>query len=63
VSAPGGFLLAALALWFVRHALQVWHAEDFAAPRAMFRYSILHLFLIFVVLLTDHYLWPLLRVL
>ena len=27
-------------------------------PRAMFRYSILHLFLIFVVLLGDHYVAP-----
>ena len=59
VSVPGGLLLGALALWFVRHALCVWQAEDFEAPRAMFRYSILHLFLIFVVLLADHYLWPL----
>jgi protoheme IX farnesyltransferase len=62
VSAPGGMMLAAVALWFVRHALKVWHAEGFEEPRAMFRYSILHLFLIFVVLLGDHYLWPLLRV-
>ena len=55
-----GFLLilAGLALWFVRHALQVWNSEGFDAPRAMFRYSILHLFLIFVVLLGDHYLAP-----
>lgn len=57
-SIPGGLILAGLALWFVRHALAVWNTEGFDAPRAMFRYSILHLFLIFVVLLGDHYLSP-----
>jgi len=55
----GGTLLGILALWFVRHALLVYRAQDYEAPRAMFRYSILHLFLIFVVLLGDHYLAPL----
>ena len=59
VTIPGGMMLAALALWFVRHGLAVWNSEGFDAPRAMFRYSILHLFLIFVVLLGDHYLAPL----
>ncbi len=57
-SIPGGLILAGLALWFVRHALLVWNSEGFDAPRAMFRYSILHLFLIFVLLLGDHYLAP-----
>ena len=54
-----GALLALLALWFVRHAVVVYNSEGFDAPRAMFRYSILHLFLIFVVLMGDHYLAPL----
>ena len=60
VSAAGGVLLAMLALWFIRHAVRVLRAADHEAARAMFRYSILHLFLIFVVLLADHYLQPLL---
>jgi protoheme IX farnesyltransferase len=55
----GGALLGVLALWFVRHALIVYRSEGYEAPRAMFRYSILHLFLIFVVLLGDHYIAPL----
>jgi protoheme IX farnesyltransferase len=58
VTIPGGMMLAALSLWFVRHALAVWNSEGFDAPRAMFRYSILHLFLIFVVLLGDHFVAP-----
>jgi protoheme IX farnesyltransferase len=55
---PAGALLAILALWFVRHAIVVFNSDGFDAPRAMFRYSILHLFLIFVVLLGDHYIAP-----
>ncbi len=60
-TAPAGALLAALALWFVRHAIVVFNSEGFDAPRAMFRYSILHLFVIFVVLLGDHYAAPFFR--
>jgi len=60
-TAPAAALLAGLALWFVRHAVVVYNSEGFDAPRAMFRYSILHLFLIFVVLLGDHYAAPFFR--
>jgi protoheme IX farnesyltransferase len=38
---------------FLRHAVKVWRDPDPAAARAMFLFSILYLFLIFVALLAD----------
>ena len=53
-SLTGGLIIGALGIWFIRHALLVLKSEGSEEPRAMFRYSILFLFLIFVVLLADH---------
>ena len=49
-----GLTIGALGIWFIRHALLVLKSERSEEPRAMFRYSILYLFLVFVVLLADH---------
>jgi protoheme IX farnesyltransferase len=46
-------IVGALGLWLLRHAARVWRDETAKAPRAMFFYSILYLFLIFVALLAD----------
>jgi protoheme IX farnesyltransferase len=48
-----GAAIALLGAAFIRHAVRVWRADDAETPRAMFRFSILYLFLIFVVLLAD----------
>ena len=53
-SLTGGLIIGALGIWFIRHALLVLKSERSEEPRAMFRYSILYLFLVFVVLLADH---------
>ena len=53
ISIPAGALVGLLGLWFVRHAYLVLKSDGFDAPRAMFRFSILHLFLIFVIFLVD----------
>ena len=53
-SIVGGLVIGALGLWFIRCAFLVRKSQDAAEPRAMFRYSIFYLFLIFVVLLADH---------
>jgi heme o synthase len=53
ISIPAGALIGALGLWFIRHAYVVLKSEGFDAPRSMFKFSILHLFLIFVILLVD----------
>jgi protoheme IX farnesyltransferase len=58
-SMAGGAILAALSLWFIYHAVRVYRCTDFDTPRAMFRFSILHLFLVFLTLLGDHFLAPL----
>ena len=50
-SLTGGLTIGALGIWFIRHALLVPKSERSEEPRAMFRYSILYLFLVFVVLL------------
>lgn len=54
ISYVGGIAIALLGAWFIRHAVRVYRSEGFDAPRAMFRYSILYLFAIFVVLLADN---------
>ena len=54
VSHLGGGLIMLLGLLFIWHAFQVRSGKKPDAPRAMFRYSILYLFLIFVILLADH---------
>tara|TARA_B100000315_G_C14593089_1_gene597028 strand:+ start:6841 stop:7791 length:951 start_codon:yes stop_codon:yes gene_type:complete len=53
ISIPAGVIIGALGLWFIRHAVVVMKSEGFEAPRSMFKFSILHLFLIFVILLAD----------
>ena len=53
VTIPSGIIIGMLGLWFVHHAIKVKNSDELAEPRAMFKYSILHLFLIFMVLLTD----------
>ncbi len=58
-SMAGGTILAALSLWFIYHAVRVYRCTDFDTPRAMFRFSILHLFFVFLTLLGDHFFAPL----
>jgi heme o synthase len=53
ISIPAGAFVGLLGLWFIRHAYTVVKSDGFDAPRAMFRFSILHLFLIFVIFLVD----------
>lgn len=53
ISIPAGIIIGLFGLWFVRHAYIVLKSDGFNAPRAMFRFSILHLFLIFLVFLID----------
>ena len=53
ITIPSGAIIGLLGLWFIRHAIKVKNSDEHDEPRAMFKYSILHLFLIFVVLLVD----------
>ena len=53
ISIPAGIIIGLFGLWFVRHAYIVLKSDGFDAPRAMFRFSILHLFLIFLVFIID----------
>jgi protoheme IX farnesyltransferase len=53
ISIPAGAFVGLLGLWFIRHAYTVLRSDGFGAPRSMFRFSILHLFLIFVIFLID----------
>jgi protoheme IX farnesyltransferase len=53
ISIPAGAFVGLLGLWFIRHAYTVLRSDGFDTPRAMFRFSILHLFLIFVIFLID----------
>ncbi len=48
-----GMGLGLLAIWFVVHALRVRRDETVERARAMFRFSLVHLFGIFVILLVD----------
>ena len=57
------YLASALALGalFIAHAWKLWRAYSDALARKTFRFSILHLSLLFAALLVDHYLGLLLR--
>jgi heme o synthase len=54
------YLLAAVVLggWFIAYAWRLWRHYSDALARATFRFSILHLSLLFAALLVDHYLKP-----
>jgi heme o synthase len=56
------YLVAALALGagFIGYAWRLWRQYSDALARSTFRFSILHLSLLFAALLLDHYLMPLL---
>ena len=54
ISPLGAIAIALLGLRFIWHAFKVRASDNTNAPRAMFRFSILYLFLIFVILLADH---------
>jgi len=58
-SLAAGAVIALLGVWFIRHAVAVWRTADGESnsekPRAMFRYSIFYLFLVFVTLLADRW--------
>ena len=53
ITIPSGVIIGLLGLWFIRHAIKVKNSNEFDEPRAMFKYSILYLFLIFVIFLVD----------
>jgi len=54
------YLVAALVLGgvFIAYAFQLWRRYSDALARRTFRFSILHLSLLFAALLVDHYLVP-----
>jgi heme o synthase len=56
------YLAAAIVLgaMFSGYAWRLWRSYSDALARKTFRFSILHLTLLFAALLVDHYLWPLL---
>ncbi len=56
------YLVAAVLLGagFTGYAWKLWRQYSDALARKTFRFSILHLSLLFAALLVDHYLWPLL---
>ncbi len=53
------YLVSALVLgvWFVVYAWRLWRQYSDALARQTFRFSIVHLMLLFAALLVDHYLW------
>ena len=53
ISIPAGAFIGLLGIRFIHHAYVVLKSDGFDAPRAMFRFSILHLFLIFVIFILD----------
>jgi protoheme IX farnesyltransferase len=58
----GGIYLAAaivLGAMFSGYAWRLWRSYSDALARRTFRFSIVHLTLLFAALLVDHYLWPL----
>jgi protoheme IX farnesyltransferase len=58
----GGIYLAAaivLGTMFSGYAWRLWRIYSDALARRTFRFSIVHLTLLFAALLVDHYLWPL----
>ena len=56
------YLAAAVVLggWFIVYAFRLWRRYSDALARRTFRFSIVHLSLLFAALLLDHYLMPLL---
>ena len=57
----GGIYLAAaivLGTMFSGYAWRLWRSYSDALARRTFRFSIVHLTLLFAALLVDHYLWP-----
>ena len=46
-----------LGLWFVAYAFRLWRHYSDELARKTFRFSILHLMLLFAALLVDHYVW------
>jgi protoheme IX farnesyltransferase len=56
------YLAAAVVLggWFIAYAFRLWRHYSDELARRTFRFSILHLSLLFAALLLDHYLMPLL---
>ena len=56
------YLAAAIVLgvMFCGYAFRLWRHYSDALARTTFRFSIVHLSLLFAALLVDHYLWPLL---
>jgi protoheme IX farnesyltransferase len=56
------YLVAAVVLggWFIVYAFRLWRQYSDALARRTFRFSIVHLSLLFAALLLDHYLSPLL---
>ena len=59
ISIVSGVVIGIMSLWFIVHSIRVWRSDDMDTPRRMFKFSILHLFVIFVILLADNYLAPL----
>jgi protoheme IX farnesyltransferase len=57
------YLAAAIVLgaMFSGYAWRLWRGYSDALARKTFRFSIIHLTLLFAALLIDHYLWPLLQ--
>ncbi len=53
------YLVSALVLgvWFVAYAFRLWRHYSDELARRTFRFSILHLMLLFAALLVDHYVW------
>ena len=53
------YLVSALVLgvWFVAYAFRLWRHYSDELARQTFRFSILHLMLLFAALLVDHYIW------
>ena len=60
-SQAAGLVIGLLGINFLRHAIRVLRSDGSEAPRAMFRYSILYLFLVFVTLLADRWIGALLQ--
>ncbi|WP_284615641.1 heme o synthase [Aquabacterium humicola] len=54
------YLVAATVLggWFIAYAFRLWRHYSDQLARRTFRFSIMHLALLFAALLVDHYVWP-----
>ncbi|MCH8684357.1 heme o synthase [Pedomonas mirosovicensis] len=51
-----GLVSTALGVLFLVGAFRVWRGEDMKAPKHLFAYSVLYLFVLFGTLVADHYL-------